>query len=115
MSDKIQLPTPGAAATRVGRMFRHGNVPDVDEVSEARMTLAAARIDKEIRAAMAGSPIPLSPAYVGHLVGLLMMRGGTDEVAVERCARAIREALYVTDALTDEDRATLAQMVLGGK
>jgi hypothetical protein len=85
-----------------------------------RGVLAAARIDKEIRAAMRDMAnhieghSHLDPSYAAHLVGLILSYGSTDEQSVERCARAIREALYVTDPSMN-DRVALAQLVLGGQ
>lgn len=98
-------------SARLGGLSSYGRTPDPAEEADARRRLAVARIDREIRQQTRVSPSP-DPAQIGHLVGLLLMWGGSrDGQAVERLERAVREAFYCTPTATAEDRVRIASQI----
>lgn len=100
------------AAVQVAGLYAYGHTPDPEVEAHARRGLATARIDREIRQSLASSGA-LDAAQTGHLVGLILSHGGQDEHAVERLARALRDGIYATPNLTNDDKLALAQVALG--
>ena len=115
MHDETYEPVdPGHARNQYGALFRKTGATDADKQA-ALATLVTANIDKKIRDTFHENRVPLDPAQVGYLVGLLLMQCGSgDGLTVERLERAVREAFYVTPTATAEDRERIAQMILDG-
>ncbi len=75
-NDKITGPlNPVAARNDVARLHANGANPDAEVEAAARAKLATAKIDKAIREATAACPVPLHPAQVEYLVGLIENAG----------------------------------------
>ena len=96
--------------SQLAGLFTYGRTPDPEVETAARRSLQVAKLDRAIREATTASPA-LDPAQTGHLVGLLVSWGGSDDDAVERLERAIREAVYAVDRLTAEDRERIAAII----
>lgn len=99
-----------SATARLAGLYSYGNTPDAETESAARRGLQVAKLDRAIRDASVVAP-PLDPAQTGHLVGLLLSWSGSDDGAVERLERAIREAIYAVGRITAEDRERIAASI----
>lgn len=101
------------ARGRLAGLFTYGRTPDPEVEAEARRSLQVAKLDRAIRDASTAAP-PLDAVRMGHLVGLLLSWGGSDENAVARLERAVKEAFYVTPVATAEDRERIAKIITAG-
>lgn len=99
-------------SVRIAGLFANGRTPTEGELADAKRRLAYAKVDREIRRC-ATDPAP-DAVDLGHLVGSLLMWGGSPDDAATRLKRVVNAAVYVTAYhLTDDDRAELTQIVAG--
>lgn len=101
------------ARSALANLHTHGKTPDPAEEADARRRLAVAKLDREIRRVQGTSPA-LDAIDTAHLVGLLLLWGESPDTRAEVLRRVVREAVYCTPGVTDEDRAELARDILNG-
>lgn len=101
------------ARSALARLHTYGKTPDPAEEADARRSLAVAKLDREIRRVQATAPAP-DAVDTAHLVGLLLMWGASTDTRAEVLRRVVREAVWCTPTITDEDRAAIARDVLDG-
>lgn len=106
-----EIPSVRQATAKHAGLYANKQTPDPREAAEAKTRIEVSKLDSRIRAAHRASAAP-DDVHTAHLVGLLLMWGGSDEHSVARVTRSIREALSVTPNLTDADRQAIARMVL---
>ena len=112
-SDSYEPDEVLTARNKLAGLRAYGHTPDPEVEADAYRALQVAKLDRAIREATTVSP-PLKPTQMGHLIGLLLSWGGSDEGAAERLERAVREAIYVTTGLTTEDRERIAAIIATG-
>ncbi|WP_205474461.1 hypothetical protein [Nocardioides sp. SYSU D00038] len=76
MSDSQFEPVdPITARNQYAALYRGSTPPEPEAEQAARRKMVTARIDKAIRQAFDAYPVPLHPAQVEYLVGLIKRAG----------------------------------------